>query len=81
MARRELAVTRAPSFASVVPAAGARQSTSSAATLPDRPLSPVEFTRLHQIARLAVPYAYSLSGHVLYTDTEHFQPRPTRAVR
>jgi acyl carrier protein len=33
MARRELAVTRAPSFAGVVPAAGARQSTSSAATL------------------------------------------------
>jgi NADPH:quinone reductase-like Zn-dependent oxidoreductase/acyl carrier protein len=33
MARRELVVTRAPSFAGVVPAAGARQSTSTAATL------------------------------------------------
>ena len=33
MARRELAVTRGPSFAGVVPAAGARQSTGTAATL------------------------------------------------
>ena len=43
----------------------------------DRPLGAAEFTRLHQVARLAVPYAYSLSGHVLYTDIDHFQPRPT----
>ena len=50
-------------------------------TPPDRPLGAAEFTRLHQVARLAVPYAYSLSGHVLYTDAEHFQPRPTRATR
>lgn len=48
---------------------------------PDRPLSVAEFTRLHHVARLAIPYAYSLSGHVLYTDTEHFQPHPSRAVR
>jgi RimJ/RimL family protein N-acetyltransferase len=47
----------------------------------DRPLGAAEFTRLHQVARLAIPYAYSLSGHVLYTDTDHFQPRATRAVR
>jgi len=48
---------------------------------PDRPLGAAEFTRLHHVARLAVPYAYSLSGHVLYTDAEHFRPRPSRAVR
>ncbi|MGE3272395.1 MAG: hypothetical protein AB7P40_26845, partial [Chloroflexota bacterium] len=47
----------------------------------NRPLGPAEFTRLHHVARLAIPYAYSLSGHVLYTDTEHFQPRPSRALR
>lgn len=47
----------------------------------DRPLGVTEFTRLHHVARLAIPYAYSLSGHVLYTDAEHFQPRPSRAVR
>jgi RimJ/RimL family protein N-acetyltransferase len=47
----------------------------------DRPLGPPEFTRLHHVARVAIPYAYSLSGHVLYTDTEHFRPRPSRAVR
>jgi RimJ/RimL family protein N-acetyltransferase len=47
----------------------------------DRPLGPAEFTRLHHVARLAIPYAYSLSGHVLYADPDHFQPRPSRAVR
>jgi RimJ/RimL family protein N-acetyltransferase len=50
-------------------------------SLLDRPLSASEFTRLHQVARLAIPYAYSLSGHVLYTDKDHFQPRPSRATR
>src|SRR5215207_3555158 len=50
-------------------------------TASDRPLGPAEFTRLHHVARLAIPYAYSLSGHVLYTDTESFKPRTTRAVR
>ena len=50
-------------------------------TATDRPLGPAEFTRLHQLARLAIPYAYSLSGHVLYTDAEHFQPRSSRAVQ
>ena len=34
----------------------------------ERPLGAADFTRLHQVARLAVPYAYSLSGHVLYTN-------------
>jgi RimJ/RimL family protein N-acetyltransferase len=47
----------------------------------ERPIGPAEFTRLHHVARIAIPYAYSLSGNVLYTDTEHFQPRPSRAVR
>jgi RimJ/RimL family protein N-acetyltransferase len=47
----------------------------------DRPLGVADFTRLHHVARLAVPYAYSLSGHVLYTDFDHFRPRPTRATR
>jgi GNAT superfamily N-acetyltransferase len=47
----------------------------------DRPLGVAEFTRLHHVARLAIPYAYSLSGHVLYTDTASFRPRPSRAVR
>jgi GNAT superfamily N-acetyltransferase len=47
----------------------------------DRPLGAAEFTRLHHVARLAVPYAYSLSGHVLYTDVDHFQSRTSRAVR
>jgi RimJ/RimL family protein N-acetyltransferase len=47
----------------------------------DRPLGGAEFTRLHHVARQAIPYAYSLSGHVLYADAEHFQPRPSRAVR
>lgn len=46
-----------------------------------RPIGPTEFTRLHHVARVAIPYAYSLSGHVLYTDPEHFRPRPSRAVR
>lgn len=50
-------------------------------TAADRPLGPAEFTRLHHVARLAIPYAYSLSGHVLYTDTENFKPRASRAVR
>ena len=47
----------------------------------DRHLGAAEFTRLHHIARLAIPYAYSLSGHVLYTDVDHFKPRPSRAAR
>jgi GNAT superfamily N-acetyltransferase len=47
----------------------------------DRPLGVAEFTRLHQVSRLAIPYAYTLSGHVLYADVDHFRSRPTRAVR
>jgi RimJ/RimL family protein N-acetyltransferase len=47
----------------------------------DQPLGAADFARLHHVSRLAVPYAYSLSGHVLYTDVDHFQPRPSRAMR
>ena len=50
-------------------------------TVPDRPLGMPDFARLQHVARIAVPYAYSLSGHVLYTDREHFVPRPSRARR
>lgn len=49
--------------------------------VPDRPLGASEFTRLHHVARVAIPYAYSLSGYVLYADPESFRPRPSRAVR
>jgi RimJ/RimL family protein N-acetyltransferase len=48
---------------------------------PDRPLGVPDFARLQHVARIAIPYAYSLSGHVLYTDREHFSPRETRARR
>jgi RimJ/RimL family protein N-acetyltransferase len=44
-----------------------------------RPIGAGEFARLQQISRATIPYAYSLSGYVLYTDAEHFQPRPSRA--
>ena len=43
---------------------------------PDRPLGGAEFARLQQVARLAMPYAYSLSGHVLYTDARAFPAAP-----
>ncbi len=45
-----------------------------------RPIGAAEFARLQQISRATIPYAYSLSGYVLYTDREHFQPRPSRAL-
>jgi hypothetical protein len=41
---------------------------------PDRPLDEVAFERLRRIARRAVPYAYSLSGHTLYCDAQRFKP-------
>jgi RimJ/RimL family protein N-acetyltransferase len=46
---------------------------------PDRALGVPDFARLQHVARIAIPYAYSLSGHVLYTDREHFNPRQSRA--
>ncbi len=45
-----------------------------------RPIGAAEFTRLQQVSRATIPYAYSLSGFVLYTDREYFQPRPSRAL-
>ncbi len=44
-----------------------------------RPIGAAEFAPLQQISRAAIPYAYSLSGYVLYTDREHFRPLPSRA--
>lgn len=44
-----------------------------------RPIGVAEFARLQQVSRAAIPYAYSLSGFVLYTDAEHFVPRESRA--
>jgi GNAT superfamily N-acetyltransferase len=44
-----------------------------------RPIGAGEFARLQQISRATIPYAYSLSGYVLYTDAGHFRPRPSRA--
>jgi RimJ/RimL family protein N-acetyltransferase len=46
-----------------------------------RPLGAAEFERLQQVTRAAVPYAYSLSGHVLFADLDRFQPRASRAQR
>lgn len=38
------------------------------------PLDTAIFERLRRVARRSVPYAYSLSGHVLYADQTSFQP-------
>jgi GNAT superfamily N-acetyltransferase len=40
----------------------------------DQPLGELDFERLRRITRRVVPYAYSLSGHVLYCDPNHFRP-------
>jgi RimJ/RimL family protein N-acetyltransferase len=48
---------------------------------PERPLGVPDFARLQHVTRISVPYAYSLSGYVLYADHEHFQGRPSRARR
>ena len=45
-----------------------------------RPIGAAEFARLQQVSRTSIPYAYSLSGYVLYTDPGHFRPRPSRAL-
>jgi RimJ/RimL family protein N-acetyltransferase len=49
--------------------------------LPGQSLGMPEFERLRQLSRSSIPYAYSLSGHVLFTDVEHFRPRASRAER
>jgi GNAT superfamily N-acetyltransferase len=38
------------------------------------PLGEAEFERLRRVVRRAVPYAYNLSGCVLYCDPAHFRP-------
>ena len=40
----------------------------------ERPLGVADFARLQHLTRISMPYAYSLSGYVLYADHEHFQP-------
>lgn len=47
--------------------------------VPGRPLGATEFERLRQISRAALPYAYSLSGYVLFADAQNFRPQPSRA--
>ena len=44
-----------------------------------QPLGVAEFDRLRRIASAVVPYAYSLSGYVLFADADHFRPRAGRA--
>jgi GNAT superfamily N-acetyltransferase len=44
-----------------------------------RPLGAPEFERFRQVSRAALPYAYCLSGYVLFADPDHFRPRPSRA--
>jgi RimJ/RimL family protein N-acetyltransferase len=38
------------------------------------PLDDADFERLRRLTRRAIPYAYSLNGHVLYADRQHFRP-------
>ena len=45
---------------------------------PERPLGVPDFARLQHVARISVPYAYSLSGFVLYADRDHFRPITSR---
>jgi GNAT superfamily N-acetyltransferase len=44
-----------------------------------RPLEAGAFDRLRRIVRRGVPYAYSLSGFVLYADRESFRPFGSQA--
>jgi GNAT superfamily N-acetyltransferase len=46
-----------------------------------QPLGEVEFERLRRVVRRAVPYAYNLSGSVLYCDPAHFRPLSSQAER
>ena len=52
------------------------------ATVPaGRPLQEPDFERLRRVTRITVPYAYSLSGYVLFATREHFRLVASRAVR
>jgi RimJ/RimL family protein N-acetyltransferase len=43
------------------------------------PLVAEDFERLRRLSRRAVPYAYCLSGDILYVDRDHFRPIPGNA--
>jgi GNAT superfamily N-acetyltransferase len=47
----------------------------------DAPLGEPHFERLRRLARRAVPYVYSLSGHALYCDRRSFRPFGNLAER
>lgn len=44
-----------------------------------RPLGAADFDHVRQAARAAIPYAYNLSGYVLFADPDHYRPQPSRA--
>ena len=46
-----------------------------------QPMGEVEFTALRDVARKAIPYAYNLSGYVLFVDQDRFRPQSSRAER
>jgi RimJ/RimL family protein N-acetyltransferase len=46
-----------------------------------RPLQEADFEQLRRLARAAVPYAYNLSGYVLFATRDHFLPIASRAER
>ncbi len=48
---------------------------------PGRPLGEREFARLRSVSQRAVPYAYCLSGDVLFADQARFRPHPVTAER
>jgi GNAT superfamily N-acetyltransferase len=48
---------------------------------PAQPLGETEFERLRGVARRAIAYAYSLSGHVLYCDAASYRPFGSLAER
>jgi len=50
-----------------------------AGAAPGRPLGEREFSKLRAISQRAVPYAFSLTGDVLFTDPAHFRPTPLGA--
>lgn len=48
---------------------------------PGQPLGSPEFEGLRRVARASIPYAYNLSGYVLFADAAGFRPLPSRAER
>ncbi len=45
------------------------------------PMQEADFERLRRVTRTTVPYAYSLSGYVLFATRDHFLPIASRAER